>query len=85
MMRVANHETVHPTVPLFANYHQHPGVTTIPIRDLPPSETALVWLAANRSPKVDAFVRVAADVLSASELSSSGQEANARHGTGAVA
>jgi hypothetical protein len=25
MMRVANHETVHPTVPSFANYHQHPG------------------------------------------------------------
>lgn len=32
-----------------------PHVIAIPINDLPPSETALVWLTASRSPKVNAF------------------------------
>jgi DNA-binding transcriptional LysR family regulator len=63
MMRVASKETVHPTVPSFVDYHQHPGVTTVPIRDLPPSETALVCLAANRSPRLQAFIQAASDVL----------------------
>jgi DNA-binding transcriptional LysR family regulator len=85
MMRVASHETVHPTVPSFAQYHQHPGVTTIPIRDLPPSETALVRLASNRSPKIEAFLHVAVDVLSTSDLSSGRPEVVARHPTGAAA
>jgi hypothetical protein len=35
MMRVASEDTVHPTVPSFAEYHQHPGVVTVPIRDPP--------------------------------------------------
>jgi DNA-binding transcriptional LysR family regulator len=65
LMRVAAGEIVHPTVASFLDHFPTPGVTAIPIRDLPPSETALVWLKANRSVKIDAFVRAAADVLGA--------------------
>jgi DNA-binding transcriptional LysR family regulator len=57
-------ELVHPTVR--SQLAQVPrGVTLIPIRDLPPSQTALLWLTANPSRKLAAFVRVATDVLSA--------------------
>jgi len=63
MMRVALGEQVHPTVRSFLDHHGHPGVVCVPIRDLPPSETALVWLTANRRPKIDAFARAAADVI----------------------
>jgi DNA-binding transcriptional LysR family regulator len=67
LMRVAAGEVVHPTVRSFLDHLPGPGVKAIPIRDLPPSETALVWLKANRSVKIDAFVRAAADVLGAEE------------------
>jgi DNA-binding transcriptional LysR family regulator len=63
MMRVALGIQVHPTVRSFLDHHTHPGVTSVPIRDLPPSETGLVWLTANRSAKIEAFVRAAEDVL----------------------
>jgi hypothetical protein len=68
MMRVALGEQVHPTVRSFLDYQTHPGITSIPIRDLPPSETALVWLTTNRDPNIEAFVRAAADVLAHTEL-----------------
>src|SRR6266536_1456579 len=44
-----------------------PGVTTIPVRDLPPSETALVWLATSDSREIQALARAAADVLAAQQ------------------
>jgi DNA-binding transcriptional LysR family regulator len=44
-------------------HHRHPRITTVPIRDLPPSETALVWARANRSLKIEVFVETAAEVL----------------------
>jgi DNA-binding transcriptional LysR family regulator len=68
LMRVALGIQVHPTVPSFLDHYTHPGVTSVPIRDLPPSETALAWLTENRSPKTSAFVRAAADVLAHTEL-----------------
>jgi DNA-binding transcriptional LysR family regulator len=68
MMRVALGEQVHPTVRSFLQHQSHPGIASVPIRDLPPSETALVWLTANRSPKIEAFARAAADVLGQTEL-----------------
>jgi hypothetical protein len=63
LMRVALGVQVHPTVPSFFDHYSHPGVTSVPVRDLPPSETALAWLTSNRSPKIAAFVRAATDVL----------------------
>jgi DNA-binding transcriptional LysR family regulator len=67
MMQVALGQMVHPTVPSFLDHYSNPGVTSVPIRDLPPSETALVWLKANRSAKIQAFARTAADVLAHTE------------------
>jgi hypothetical protein len=68
-LRVAAGEIVHPTVRPFLDHFPHPGVTAIPIRDMPPSKTALMWLKTNRSVKVEAFARAATDVLRAVEHS----------------
>ena len=62
-IRVALGEMVHPTVPSFVEHYPHPGVTSVPIRDLPPSRTALVWLSAQHSARHEAFARAAEDVL----------------------
>lgn len=62
-LRVALGEIVHPTVPSFLEHYPHHGVTSVPIRDLPPSQTALVWLTANDTMKIQAFTRAAIDVL----------------------
>lgn len=63
LISIAAGRQVHPTVPLFLEHHRHPGVTSVPITGLPCSETALVWLRANRSPMIQAFVRVATEIL----------------------
>jgi hypothetical protein len=68
VMRVALGEYVHPTVPSTLDYVTHPGVMSVPIRDLPPSETALAWLTADESAKTHAFVRAASDVLVHTDL-----------------
>jgi DNA-binding transcriptional LysR family regulator len=67
-LRVARGELVHATVESAVGHLKRPDTTAVPISDLPPSETALVWLAANESPKIEAFVRTAAEVLSRTEL-----------------
>jgi len=61
--RVATGELVHPTVPSFLEYYPQPELTSVPIRDLPPSRTALIRLTSNNSAKVSAFVQAASDVL----------------------
>jgi DNA-binding transcriptional LysR family regulator len=63
MMRVAVGEQVHPTVTGWLDHHSHPRVVAVPIRDLPPSETGLAWLTAVYSPRVQAFVAAASEVL----------------------
>jgi DNA-binding transcriptional LysR family regulator len=67
LMRVLTGEVVHPTVASFLEHYPNPGVTSVPIRDLPPSETALVWLRSNESVKVKALARAADDVLGSLE------------------
>lgn len=62
-IRVALGEIVHPTVPSYLEHYPHPGVTAIPIRDLPPSQTALAWLRNDHSAKTRAFTRAASDIL----------------------
>lgn len=62
-VRAATGELVHPTVSSFLTSYQHPGLVAVPIRDLPPATTALVWARANHSIKIQAFARAAADVL----------------------
>lgn len=68
LIRVALGIQVHPTVTSFLDHYSHPGVTSVPIRDLPPSETGLAWLRANRSPKIGAFARAATDALGHTDL-----------------
>jgi hypothetical protein len=68
MMRIALGEQVHPTVASFLEHHSHPGITSVPISDLPPAETGLVWLTATASATTHAFARGAADVLARTEL-----------------
>jgi DNA-binding transcriptional LysR family regulator len=63
LLLVAAGKLVHPTVASFLDYYVHEGVVAVALRDLPPSETGLVWLTENRSPKIAAFVRAAAYVL----------------------
>ena len=63
IMHVAMGVCVHPTVPSFLDYCNVSGVVAIPIRGMPPSETALVRLTAVKSLKTDAFVAVATEVL----------------------
>jgi DNA-binding transcriptional LysR family regulator len=67
LMRVAAGEVVHPTVRSFLDHFPGNGVKAVPIRDLPPSETVLIWLKTNHSVKIDAFARATADVLRAKE------------------
>jgi DNA-binding transcriptional LysR family regulator len=63
LTRVASGEIVHATVPSFIDqYYRQPGVVGVPIRDMPPSETALTWLSSKLSGKIEAFARTAADV-----------------------
>ena len=68
VMRVALGEQVHPTVPSHAEAATHAGVTSVPISDLPPSQTALAWLSSTRSASINAFARAASDVLRGTEL-----------------
>jgi DNA-binding transcriptional LysR family regulator len=67
LMSIATGKQVHPTVPSFLEHHAHPAVTAVPISDLPPSQTALVWRTSDHAPKVSAFVRVVTDVLARSK------------------
>lgn len=63
--RAATGELVHPTVKLYLTYYPHPGLVAIPIRDLPPSTVALMWLKANPKPIVRAFVQTAREIIDA--------------------
>ena len=58
-MRAATGELVHPTVASFLDYHPHPGLVILPVRDLPPSTTAMLWRRGTDSAKVRAFAQVA--------------------------
>jgi DNA-binding transcriptional LysR family regulator len=64
-VRVALGEIVHPTVPSFLDHYPHPRVTSVPIDDLPPSRTALVWLNDVDDVARSNFVAAADDVLAA--------------------
>jgi DNA-binding transcriptional LysR family regulator len=77
VMRVATGELAHPTVRSFIDYYPHPDIIHIPIIDLPSSETALLWLRANHTAKVKAFVQVAAEVLQSTPLDDASVSATA--------
>jgi len=62
IVAVRNGDQVHPTVASFFDYYAHPGVTSVPL-DLPPSETALVWITARSTTLLRALAQVAAEVV----------------------
>jgi len=62
MILIANGQLVYLTVASFATYYSDPSIVAVPVSDLPPSKTALVWLTANRSPKIHALVAAASTI-----------------------
>jgi DNA-binding transcriptional LysR family regulator len=60
---VARGEVVHPTVAGVAEYWGHPDTVYIPITNMPPVRSALVWPRRRASRTARAFVEVAREVL----------------------
>jgi DNA-binding transcriptional LysR family regulator len=66
---VAAGEIVHVTAASFTdNFVTSGAIVAVPVRDLPASQTGLVWLKASHSTKIEAFVSAAASVLGHTEL-----------------
>src|SRR5918999_575062 len=63
VVTIARGKVVHPTVTSFASRYAHPGVRYVPIADLPPSETALVWRRRGGSAALRELIRVARAAL----------------------
>jgi hypothetical protein len=62
---VARGRIVHLTVPAFAEYYGHPGITYVPVSDMPPSKSGLVWRRRASDPRLREFIRVTREVLAA--------------------
>ena len=61
---VARGEIVHPTISSFPDHFRHPGVTFVPIYDLPPMKAGLVWRTAGETAAIRALDDAAVNVLS---------------------
>jgi DNA-binding transcriptional LysR family regulator len=61
--RIATGRVVHPTVPSFANMFGHPDIVYVPIADMRPLRSALVWRRDNDDPRVREFARIADQVV----------------------
>jgi DNA-binding transcriptional LysR family regulator len=66
---VARGRIVHPTVPSFAEYFGQPGIEYVPISDMPPRKSGLVWRRRTSDPRLREFIRVTREVLAASRAS----------------
>jgi DNA-binding transcriptional LysR family regulator len=62
---IARGRIVHPTVPSFAEYYGQPGITYVPISDMPPLQSGLLWRRRSSDPRRREFVRVTREVLAA--------------------
>jgi len=63
-VRVGRGEIVHPTAPTAARVMgEYFDLVFVPITDLPPLSSALVWRRRASNPRLRAFIRVARDVL----------------------
>jgi hypothetical protein len=62
-VRVARGELVHPTVPSVAAYMGDLDLVYVPITDMPPMRSALVWLRRDRDPRMREFIRIAREEL----------------------
>ncbi|TDU83566.1 DNA-binding transcriptional LysR family regulator [Kribbella voronezhensis] len=65
LLLIAQGRLVHPTVAPFAEHFRHPGIAIVPVRDLPPSSTALAWLDGYEHPARDLFVATVELVVAA--------------------
>ena len=64
LTRTALGEAVYLAARALFDYVSHPGLVVRPVRDLPPTRTALAGLTSSRSPAAEAFTEVASAVLS---------------------
>jgi len=63
-MRVGRREVVHPTAPAAARVMgEYFDLAFVPITDLPPLSSALVWRRRTSNPGLREFIRIARDVL----------------------
>ena len=62
-MRVARGELVHPTAASIAPYLGDFNIVFVPITDLPPLRSGLVWRRGTTDPRLRAFIGVAREVL----------------------
>jgi DNA-binding transcriptional LysR family regulator len=60
---VARGEIVHATVESLPDYMSYPGITYIPIVDLPPCDAGLVWRASEETAAIRAFAAVVEEVV----------------------
>jgi DNA-binding transcriptional LysR family regulator len=59
VVTIARGKIVHPTLASFASHYAHPHVRYVPISDLPPAETVLVWRRRGGGAGLREFIRVA--------------------------
>jgi DNA-binding transcriptional LysR family regulator len=60
---IARGRIVHFTVASFAEYYGQPGITYVPVSDMPPMKSGLVWRRRASNPRLGEFLRVAREVL----------------------
>jgi DNA-binding transcriptional LysR family regulator len=60
---LARGRLVHPTTASIAAQFPQPDITCVPIADLPPWDSALVWRRGDRSPWLRSFARIAEELL----------------------
>jgi DNA-binding transcriptional LysR family regulator len=62
---IASGRIVHPTVPSLTKQFGHLDIVYVPITDMPPLRSALVWRSDNTDPAVLEFARIAEEVVGA--------------------
>jgi len=60
---IARGRIVHPTVPSFAQFFGQPGITYIPMEDMPWVKSGLVWRRRSANPRLREFIKVTRQTL----------------------
>lgn len=83
---IARGKIVHPTVPSFAQFYGQPGITYVPVDDMPPLKSGLVWRRRTANPRLREFIRVTRATLAAARKAEADPKLaspfNATRGTG---
>lgn len=67
LLLVARGEIVHVTGASLREYVTQPGITLVPIRDMPPSRAGLVWRTATETAAIRAFAQAVVDTFRGAE------------------